>query len=75
MQVELLHALQLILMIVILVSITYHAAHSLKSFACLMTEAAHYSEVKSGIAYSNELTVVEFESYHKYHIWRFYLFS
>lgn len=75
MQVELLHALQLILMIVVLLSITCHIVHSLKSFSHLAMEAAHCSEIKSGIAYSNELTVVECECYHKYHIWRFYLFS
>ncbi len=74
-QIELLHALQLILVMVVLLAITYRIVYSLKSFTCMMTEALRYSEVKSGIAYSKELTVVECESYHKYHIWRFYLFS
>lgn len=75
MLVELLHALQLILMIVVIMSLTYHIVHSLKFSGYLLSEVIHFSEVKSGLSYSKELTVVECESYHRYQIWRFYLFS
>lgn len=75
MQVELLHALQLILLVVIVMSLTYHIVHSLKFSGYLLSEVTQYSEVKTGLSYSKELTVEDYVSYHMYQIWRFYLFS
>lgn len=75
MQVELLHTLQLILMLVIIITVACHVVLNLRSFAGLTPETLQYSEIISGYDYSKALTVVECESYHKYQIWRFYLFS
>lgn len=75
MRVELIQALQLILMILIIISVTYHIAHFFKYSIPLTSEVIQYSEVKAGLSYSKELTAVECESYHRYEIWRFYQFS
>ncbi len=75
MQVELLHALQLILFAVIVISLTYPIVHSLKFSGYLLSEEIQYSEVKTNLSYSKELTIEEYVSYHMYQIWRFYLFS
>jgi len=75
MQVELFNALQLILIITVILTATCYIVHSLKFSRYLLADVIRYSEVKSGLSYSKELTVVECESYHRYQIWRFYLFS
>lgn len=75
MQMEVLHALQLILMIVVIMTVTYHIVQSFKFLGYVLSEEIQYSEVKTALSYSKELTVVEYVSYHKYQIWRFYLFS
>ena len=75
MQVELLHALQLIFLVVIVISLSYHIVHSLKFSGYLLSDVTPYSEVKTGLAYSKELTVEDYVSYHMYQIRRFYLFN
>lgn len=75
MQIELLHALQFILMIVLIMSVTCHIVHTFKVPCFLSSDTAEYIEIKTGLSYSKELTVVECESFHRYQIWRFYLFS
>jgi hypothetical protein len=75
MQIELLHAIQLVLMLFILITAVYHVAHNLRIFTRLSPDVLQYSEIISSYACSKTLTVVECESYHKYQIWRYFLFS
>jgi hypothetical protein len=75
MQVELFHALQLILFVVIVMSFSCKIVHSFKFTGYRLSKETQYSEVKTGLSYSTELTVVNYVSYHMYQIWRFYLFS
>lgn len=75
MQVELFHALQILLIIIAVMSFTCYIAHSIRFLANRTAEALPRLECKLELAYSRGFTVVESESFHKYQIWRFYIFS
>jgi hypothetical protein len=72
---ELLQTLQFLIMLIIIMFVTYRIIHSFKYFARISfslkdKSASHY--IKNYVRF---LTVVNYESYHKYRIWRYYVFS
>lgn len=75
MQVELFNALQLILMVALVLCTARFLFQALRYKGFVPSQVILHSAVRMALAYDRELSVTECEVYHKFEIWRYYLFS
>ncbi len=74
-QIELFQTLQFVLVLAVILLISYNIVQAFRFRR--FTEVHIISDLGYGqvFDYSKKLTVTDYENYHKYQIWRFYLFS
>ena len=72
---ELFQTLQLIILFIMCIFITYHIVRSIKFLGYSSLCQVDRSSSKISMDYAKNLSVLDYQCYHKYQIWRFYLFS
>jgi hypothetical protein len=74
-QIELVQALQFFIILVIAIFFVYGIVRNYKFFWTFITEIKDCNCIGKILKYTRCLSIVNYVSYHKYIIWRYYLHS